>query len=415
MGPESEDDAEVTRLIERIRQRIGPGESPRKDQELLQHFRPVAELEDATVMSQLLEQIDQLRHVRQSLPPFQTASRLPGGRVFHRVIGKSVRRDTAALAAQIDQLTDQIAVALEALLYAFGRLEAERVAHQDSVRATERARFVDSLDRLWSSHEASLHDQTALRKTVQSLIDSSTAASTPESFRPAFSSIAFADRFRGSRSDMLIRYADVADLLVETGGPVLDLGCGRGELVELVLSKAVAVRGVEVDPELVAFCRSVFFDVTECSALDALNNVDDDSLGGIAMIQVVEHLSPQQLADIVPLCLKKLRPGGLFVAETVNGTSPFVFTRSFFADPTHGNPVHHEYMKFLLEETGFSDIRIEWRSLVDASDRLAMIPESAYGEATSSEKGIVKDTNERLEKLDEFLFGPQDYLVVARK
>jgi SAM-dependent methyltransferase len=432
VGAESDDDAEVTRLIERIRQRIGPGQSSRNDEELLQHFNPVPARKDSGVMVELMEQIEQLRHMRQSLPAFPSASRVPGGRQFHRLIGKSVRRDTAALAERIDRLTDQIAAALEALLYTFSRLDAERSAHEDEVRATDRARFVDSLDRLWSSHEASIHHQTALHETLQhqsrqqdgfearlSLIGSppvhgGSGTDTSE-FRPEFSSLAFTDRFRGTREDLLLRYADVAELLVGTAGPVLDLGCGRGELVELITARGGSARGVEVDPELVAYCRSLFLDVIQCSAIEALNGTDDSSLGAVALIQVVEHLGAQELAVLVPLALRKLKPGGLFVAETVNGTSPFVFTRSFFVDPTHRNPVHHEYLQFLLEESGFSDTRVEWRSLVDGSDRLSMIPESPYRQATAPGKRIVKDTNERLKQLDEFLFAPQDYLIVARK
>jgi SAM-dependent methyltransferase len=411
VGAESDDDAEVTRLIERIRQRIGLGETPRRDQELLQHFNPFPERKGSPVVGELLQRINQLRRVRETLPPFPTASRVPGGRYLHRLIGKSVRRDTAALADQIDRLSTQVAAAMEAMFLALSQLTAERDEHQDQVRALERTRFVDSLDRLWGSHEGF----EARLSLIESQIPAAATPGPTSEFHPKFSSLAFAERFRGSREDILLRYADVADLLVGTDGPVLDLGCGRGELVELIIAKGGSARGVEADPELVAYCRSLFLDVTESSALDALNDVEDDSLGGVAMIQVVEHLSAQELAHLVPLANRKLKPGGLFVAETVNGTSPFVFTRSFFADPRHRNPVHHEYFQFLLEESGFSDTRVEWRALVDASDRLSMISESPYRQATAPGKRIVEDTNERLKRLDEFLFAPQDFLIVARK
>jgi SAM-dependent methyltransferase len=402
VGDASDEDDEVARVIQRIRQRVGPGLTAQNDQELLQHFQPAPPPHDDGVPEQLLQQIAELRHLRHALPPFNSGSRIPGGRQFHRLVGRSVRRDTAVLAEQIDLLANQIAATLEGVFAALTSLVAQRNDHEDQARAAERARFVDSLDRLWSSHETLVHEQQKQRALAAE-------------FQPEFSSLDFAERFRGSRDDMLLRYADVADMLAAAGGPVLDLGCGRGELVELIVTKGCKASGVEVDPELVAFCRSIFLDVTECSALDALKTTDDESLGGIALIQVVEHLSAQDLATVIPLAYRKLRPGGLFVAETVNGTSPFVFTRSFYADPTHTNPVHHEYLRFLLEESGFADTKVEWRSLVDKADRVGSIPEGPYKEATPTEKKLVKDTNARMKKLDEFLFAPQDYLIVARK
>jgi SAM-dependent methyltransferase len=399
----SDDDAAVLRLLDRIRQRIAPGQYAPDDQELLEQFTPVVPSRrhvDSEAVSKLIEDLRRLQH---GLAPFPEFSRVPGGQHLHRLIGKSVRRDTAALASRIDSLTREVADSLEAIL----------------------AVLRESVDDVWASHDGAVRQLQAMVTRQDEQDDRQCLHEERMSehdvwianreFRPNFPSLDFAERFRGSRAEMLLRYADVADLLVGTDGPVVDLGCGRGELIELIVAKGGAASGVEVDPELVEFCRSLFLDVTECSATDALLAANDDSFGGIALIQVVEHLTPQELVLLIPLARRKLRNGGLFVAETVNATSPFVFTRSFYADPTHTNPVHHEYLHFLLEQSGFSEISVQWRSVVDARDRLSEIPEEPYGQATDAQQQIVKDVNARLQRLDKFLFGPQDYLIVARK
>jgi hypothetical protein len=128
---------------------------------------------------------------------------------------------------------------------------------------------------------------------------------------------------------------------------------------------------------------------------------------------VIEHLTPQQLVDLLPVAHRKLRKGGLLIAETPNGTSPFIYTRSFYCDPTHTNPVHHEYFTFALQQVGFEHVDIEWRSAVAEIDRIPSVPTKRA--ASETDKALIKQVNERVLRINQFLFPPQDYLAVARK
>jgi O-antigen chain-terminating methyltransferase len=245
-------------------------------------------------------------------------------------------------------------------------------------------------------------------EAVEQRLDRLEAAEHDRGFKPWFAVRAFDDEFRGTRNYVLDHYHDLADLLAATGGPVADLGCGRGELVELVMTRGIEVWGVEVSPELVDFCRSIYLDVRLGTAHSALEATDDSSLGGVALVQVVEHLTAQQLIDLLPLMARKVRPGGLVVAETVNATSPYVFTHSFYLDPTHSNPIHPSYLAFLFRHAGFSEVDIQWRSLVPESDRLALVTDETAPD-------LAKQVNGALETLNQMLFPAQDYAVVATR
>lgn len=237
------------------------------------------------------------------------------------------------------------------------------------------------------------------------------AAERARGFAPWYSAERFDDAFRGTRAVILDRYRDIADRVALTDGPVLDLGCGRGELLELLQARGVPASGVEVVPELVALCTGRGLDVRLADAFSALAGCEDASLGAVTLIQVVEHVTAQQLVDLIALVRVKLRAGGIVVAETVNAVSPFVFTRSFYLDPTHTNPVHHAYLTFLLEEAGFTGVEVQWRSFVNDEEKVPFVAEPS-GTATDT---VVGGINRSILRLNEHLFPPQDYAVVATR
>lgn len=358
-----------------------------------------------------------------SLPPFQAQSRIGVISAWHRLIGKSIRRDSVMLEAQMQAVRREVTLAVQALVNATNdRLEATFELLSQQVKAADDKlaglqtidveRLASSVDRLSDSFDARLAATEARLDEICAVQDQLRGWVSDQQFDPTFSNLDFADRFRGSRDDILLRYHDVAEILLRGGGDVLDLGCGRGELVELVVAKEGVARGVEVDPELVDFCRSIFLDVSLKTATEALDVEPDSSLGGVALIQVVEHLTAQQLLEVVPLAHQKLRAGGVLAIETVNGTSPFVYTRSFFCDPTHSTPVHHEYLEFVLQQAGFTDIEIQWRSPVDDKDKVHPLDVDS---ADSAVNALAIEVNERINQIDMFLFGAQDYLVIATK
>jgi O-antigen chain-terminating methyltransferase len=202
---------------------------------------------------------------------------------------------------------------------------------------------------------------------------------------------------------MLERYRELAARLVGHA-PVLDVGCGRGEFLELLAEVGVEAQGIDVDSELVKSAAGRGLNVVEDDGLRYLSNVEDRSLGGLVLIQVIEHFSAQQIVDFVALAADKLRSGGRILVETVNPQSLYVFAHALFLDPTHLRPVHPAYLAFLFREAGFAEVDIEWRSPPPAEDVLEPAPADSPGAALY---------NANVKRLNELVFAPQDYLITA--
>jgi SAM-dependent methyltransferase len=225
--------------------------------------------------------------------------------------------------------------------------------------------------------------------------------------RPWYSTQRFNEAFRGAPDAIDARYADLADRIAATGGPVLDLGCGAGDLLRLLAARGVEARGVDTDAESVAAARAQGLAVEQGDGIEALTSLGAGSLGGLVLVQVAEHLSAQQLVEVVALAADKLRPGGLLVAETVNPASLYVYGHALYLDPTHSTPIHPLYLSFLCQEAGFASVEVEYRSHPPADEQLAPV----HGGDTD----LVEGVNRTIERLNELLFGPQDYAVLATR
>jgi SAM-dependent methyltransferase len=205
------------------------------------------------------------------------------------------------------------------------------------------------------------------------------AASVPDYF-------AFEARMRGSTADVRARQqAYVEDFL--RASPVLDVGCGRGEFLQLLREAGVEARGVDADADMADFARGEGLAVEQADAIAYLEALPEGSLGGIFAAQVVEHLPPATLFRLLELAARTLRPGGLLVAETINPLSPLAL-RSYFADLTHAQPLVPETLELLAKQAGFK--RVETRFL--------NAPRHA------------DDVDERIR---EILFAPLDYAIIA--
>lgn len=164
--------------------------------------------------------------------------------------------------------------------------------------------------------------------------------------------VAFEEVFRGSEERIRELQLPYRDIL---GGrePVLDAGCGRGEMLDLLGEWGLQGAGVDADAAMVARCRAKGHDVTHADALDHLESLDDGSLGAIFTAQVIEHLPFDRLQGLLHLAVRKLRPDGLLVAETVNPHAPDAL-KGFWSDPTHQHPLFPEAMLTLARAAGFA-------------------------------------------------------------
>ncbi|MDQ3823142.1 MAG: methyltransferase domain-containing protein, partial [Actinomycetota bacterium] len=169
---------------------------------------------------------------------------------------------------------------------------------------------------------------------------------------------AFEDVFRGTEELIEARQRVYVEL-VAGREPVLDVGCGRGEFLDLLREAGVRARGVDVDEGMAARARAKGHDVEQADAVDYLERQPDGSFGAIFSAQVIEHLPYARLMRFLELCREKLVPGGLLVAETVNPHSVVAF-RNFWRDPTHETPVYPEVAVALCRIHGFESAFVQF-------------------------------------------------------
>jgi len=215
------------------------------------------------------------------------------------------------------------------------------------------------------------------------------AASVPDYF-------AFESRMRGSVDSIRDRQRLYVDVLRDAA-PVLDAGCGRGELLGLLREAGVEARGIDADSDMVAYARGDGLEVEQADLVEYLQRAADGSLGAIFMGQVVEHLPAPTLVQTFQLAAAKLRPGGLLVAETINPLSPIAL-RNYFADLTHAQPLVPETLELLARQSGFAETEI--RFLNEPAERL-----------TEPDDPVIAAN---VRRLNDLLFAPLDYALVAR-
>jgi 2-polyprenyl-3-methyl-5-hydroxy-6-metoxy-1,4-benzoquinol methylase len=221
----------------------------------------------------------------------------------------------------------------------------------------------------------------------------------------------FEERFRGSRED--IKQRQLAFLsYFEKCSRLLDIGCGRGEFLEILKNHDIGGIGVDSDPDMVAYCRSRQLEVELSDAIAYLEILEDKSLDGIFIDQVVEHLEPDYLIRLLALCYQKMKFGYYIVIETVNPLS-FVSFVNFYIDMTHKRPVHPETLQYLLSAAGFRECEKKFFSPVSDEGRLKKIEGAAGMNETESKN--VDVNNHNVEMLNTVLFGAQDYAVVGKK
>ena len=141
--------------------------------------------------------------------------------------------------------------------------------------------------------------------------------------------------------------------LVASHQPVVDVGCGRGEFLALLTSQGITARGVDSDPGMVERCRTQGFEVEHADALAYLEGTADGTVGSVFCAQFIEHLSADALSAFLELTRRKLRPGGLLIAETVNPHSVPAL-KTFWVDPTHRHPIFPETALALCALAGFT-------------------------------------------------------------
>jgi SAM-dependent methyltransferase len=265
--------------------------------------------------------------------------------------------------------------------------ELDRLGSEVAALCDEQERSIDDLSEVTQE----------LKRTVEAL---------DQRAEPSISLELPLDRFRGDREVIKERQRMYIDFFAGQQN-VVDLGCGRGEFLELLREAGIAARGVDLDRELVAACAARKLSAERGDALSYLAGVLPGSLGGVFAAQLIEHLPVGEVARLVALASTRLRPGGTLVLETVN---PLCFSSlaRFWLDPTHVRPLYPELMQWLAEREGFVEVEIFRSAPVDSS--IPVPPLEGVKDA-----GDLAEFNAGIARLNWEMYGPQDFALIARR
>jgi len=221
--------------------------------------------------------------------------------------------------------------------------------------------------------------------------------------------VQFERRFRGSAQEIKDRQLDAlrfVDSIVGSPAPLLDLGCGRGEWLALLRDAGITAYGVDSSDRMVAEAVARGLDARCDDALQHLENLEEGSLQAVSAFHFAEHVPLNVFTRVLDAVALALRPGGFLLIETPNPTNLVVGSASFYLDPTHLRPLHPDLLGFLVETRGFTDVELHYvHPTLDAETLHAGEPAGGYDPRLTR----VVDSAEWA------LFGPQDYVLLARR
>jgi hypothetical protein len=419
---EPENTAELDQVIEEIRAAVAANTAagvypPDLEDQLQSHYARLLERSDGRDRfdSARAAVSDVAEAAGMSRSRIDTRSSVPGGQLVHRAVGKAVSRQVIGISEQFNQFASALVPALSRLVdlaenpraHSHDDLVHELDTVQDRLAAVERSldRILGLVDRVSETLPRVLAHTNQL-DGLSARLDALEEAARRGRFSPDFPSIEFDAVSRGDEGSIREEYSGLADSLVGVPGPVIDVGAGRGEFLELLRERGVPAWGVELEADLVAYATKRDLDVRLQDGIEALAECDAGSLGGVVLLHVVEHLGKNELLDVISLARSRLASGGKLVIETPNPQSLYVYARAFYLDPTHSQPVHPIYVDFLLRRAGFDRVEFEWTAPPSDAERLAELP---------GDDAFAKTANENVRRLNDLVFAPQNYRVIATR
>lgn len=214
----------------------------------------------------------------------------------------------------------------------------------------------------------------------------------------------FENRFRGSDGTVKTQLKAYLPFF-KKGKKVVDLGCGRGEFLDLMKSKWIDAEGIDINEQMAGICKDKGLACRTGDILEQLAKYENGSLGGIFSSQVIEHLPPPYLKRLLEVAFVKLAPSAPIVLETINPTSVFALVQIYHLDMSHQQPIHPQALKFLLEGSGFEDVEIQYTGTLEG-EMLKILPGADEHTAL---------LNQNIDTLNKLLYAPPHYAAIGYK
>ncbi len=380
-----------------------------------------------SALEQALERITEL----ENRPPVPAAGNDEATRATlagHELLLDDLTRSTQELAARLDEFSGRIRTVSTGLGSKLAKLSSELGSEIESLaaerpavetRLSEIAAAVQGIDNHLVSLEGDLGQTRArLNSTITALarsrpgepaegsdaggVHTRTLAEVEEMRRSELYA-AFEDRFRGSRETIIAALADYESDIprLAARGPIVDLGPGRGEWLEVLREHGVAAYGVDTNPTFVEQGQARGLDVRLGDAITHLADLPPSSVGAVTAFHLAEHLPLDVLTELLDRAFVAMAPGGRLLLETPNPSNLIVGASNFYLDPTHLRPLHPDLLGFLVEAAGFVDVETRHLHPVRQLEHRPSIDDPELADL--------------VDYLRWSLFGPQDYAVLATR
>ncbi|MEQ9623716.1 class I SAM-dependent methyltransferase [Coleofasciculus chthonoplastes] len=214
--------------------------------------------------------------------------------------------------------------------------------------------------------------------------------------------VAFEDQFRGSREEVRDKLKVYLPLIENAKigtpeSPILDVGCGRGEWLELLRESGYSGRGIDINRVMLEQCNTIGLEVIEADAIAYLQHLPDSSLGAVTGFHIIEHLPFTVLMKLFDETMRVLQPGGLIIFETPNPRNLLVGSGDFYRDPTHVNPIHPDTIAYIALLKGFINA------------------ESYFFTEQDNESQLLASSNVKFDNLESYLSISRDFALIGYK
>lgn len=215
----------------------------------------------------------------------------------------------------------------------------------------------------------------------------------------------FENHFRGNHAEMKKKQAGYIQYFAGCNN-VVDLGCGRGEFLELLHENGISATGVDLYEPFVDYCRARGHKIVHEDIIAYLQQQQDNTIDGIIGLQVVEHISANDLVALCREAYRVLQTGKKLILETPNPTCMATYLNSFYLDPSHVKPVHPKTLEYFLKKEGFTEVQIVFTEESKVDYRLPLL---------DVEGKNLAEFNDGINFVSDVMFGSQDYAIIAVK